>query len=98
MDKSMASRSSYFFTVIMLFCLNASAQTIKGKVSDSDLHPLAYVNIGIVGKNIGTVSDEQGNFSFTLPEQCDEDHLRFSMIGFQSREFTVLNFKKDFLT
>lgn len=49
------------------FQSNIYAQTtIKGRVLQVSQQAISYVNIGIKGKNIGTVSTENGDFSLSL--------------------------------
>jgi hypothetical protein len=66
-----------------------------GQVLDATTQePLPYVNIGLVNQNIGTVSDESGYFELEVPaNQYNDATLRFSMIGFESRDFIL----KDYL-
>lgn len=45
---------------------------------------IAFVNVGIKGKNLGTVSDENGNFSFSVKGLKSSDTLKISCIGFKS--------------
>ena len=72
------------------------SQPIKGKVYSSETNSgLGFVNIGVIGKNVGTVSDEFGNFTITLGDTYDTDTLRFSMIGYESKTFLVGQFKED---
>lgn len=35
---------------------------ITGAILNTDIEPLAYVNVGFIGTSIGTISDEDGNF------------------------------------
>lgn len=54
------------------FCA-LSAQTIEGRVIDSQKQPLAFVNIVALTLNDsvfvqGTISDEEGNFKMNVPE------------------------------
>lgn len=87
--------NSILFTIISVFFIsNSNAQIISGKVIDTESKPIGFVNIGIVGKNIGTVSDENGDFTLELKDQYDNDTLKFSMIGFISLEFKVRSFKQ----
>lgn len=51
--------------------------------------PLAYVNIGVIEAERGTVSDEMGLFSLDLKDLPPEAVLRFSYIGYASKDFTV---------
>ena len=78
----------------LLFTYTISAQFISGKIIDavSD-EPLPYVNIGIVNKNIGTVSDRNGDFFLEVPADLGKDTLRFSMVGFSKKDFIL----KDYL-
>lgn len=79
---------------ILLITKIVAAQQWQGKVLDhTNQQALAYVNIGIVGKSIGTVSDEQGNFTLVFDSaQYAQDTLRFSIIGYSSRSFLVSEF------
>ncbi len=66
------------------------AQKITGKVLDKSSNtPIAYANIGIVGKSIGTVSDEKGLFSLNLENSSANDTLMISVIGYESQILTV---------
>jgi len=72
------------------------SQSQKGKVLSSETNSgIGFVNIGIIGKNIGTVSDEFGNFTIDLDNIYDNDSLRFSMIGYESKSFLAGHFKED---
>jgi hypothetical protein len=75
------------------------SQSQKGKVLSGETHlGIGFVNIGIIGKNIGTVSDEFGNFTIYLDTIYKNDSLRFSMIGYESKTFLVGNFKENPIT
>ena len=82
--------------ILLSYSFILSAQTnFQAQVIDSKTQRgLAYVNIGIVGKNIGTVSNQNGNFNITLPSNYDQDTLRLSMVSYESLEFSVSEFKK----
>jgi hypothetical protein len=54
---------------------------------------IGYVNIGIIGRNVGTVSDDSGRFTLNINKIYDNDSLRFSMIGYQPRSFLVSQFR-----
>ena len=73
-----------------MFFLHVHGQVIKGRVVDSKSgEPLKYVSIGIIDTPLGTISDENGNFSFDVKKQPQKALIRFSMIGFESGIFTV---------
>ncbi|MCE5346244.1 MAG: carboxypeptidase-like regulatory domain-containing protein [Bacteroidales bacterium] len=72
------------------------SQPQKGKVLSSETNSgIGFVNVGIINKNIGTVTDESGNFTIDLANNYDNDSLRFSMIGYESKSFLVGQFKED---
>lgn len=74
----------------------ASGQTISSRVIDTKTgQPIAYVNIGIVGENIGTVSNEDGVFELSITDASDTDTLRFSMISYLTKEFTVADLRRS---
>jgi len=52
---------------------------------------LDYVNIGVLNKSIGTVSDNNGSFEFKLAESNENDTLRVSMIGYKAKTLLVKN-------
>jgi len=83
---------------IVLFSFKAYSQNnpiqIKGKIV-SEENPIAFVNIGIVNKNIGTVADESGLFEITIPAEFIYEQLRFSCIGFETEEYSVAAFIKS---
>jgi hypothetical protein len=56
---------------------------------------IGFVNVGIIGKNIGTVTDQLGNFSLVLDSRYDKDSLRFSLIGYIPRSYLVRDFKEN---
>jgi len=69
-------------------------QQYEGIVMDSLSNtPLSYVNIGIVGKNVGTVSDSIGYFKIPLDAEYTSDTLRFSLVGYGTKNFVVSDFK-----
>jgi hypothetical protein len=73
-------------------------QEVKGKVlSSAGEAAIAYVNVVVLGKGIGTVSDANGNFNLTLDNEFEHDSLQFSMIGYQSRTVPLSEFRQDSL-
>lgn len=69
---------------------------ITGQLIDREQKSeIAYANIGILNKNVGTVSNNKGIFKLNLTEKIkDTDTLMISMIGYESRIFEVAEFKK----
>ncbi|MDP2187055.1 MAG: carboxypeptidase-like regulatory domain-containing protein [Sphingobacteriaceae bacterium] len=63
---------------------------LEGQVVDiQNSGPLAYVNIGIANKNIGTVSAADGQFKLQLNEKQLGDTVSFSFIGYESLRIPV---------
>jgi hypothetical protein len=82
--------------ITLLFPSLIYSQSKSGSILSTETNsPVGFVNIGIIGKNIGTVSDEQGNFSIKLDKIYDNDSIRFSIIGYESKTFLVSYFKND---
>ena len=83
----------YFFVLCVSFCSFAQ-QGYKGRVLDSETKELLpYVNIGVFGKGIGTVSDEEGLFHLTLDRSklSDSDIVQFSSMGYKTVKKKVAN-------
>lgn len=84
---------------IFFFCLTGFelvAQVVSGTIKDkTTLEPLSYVNVGVVGKNIGTVTDEKGNFRLNIPEANNQDLLKISMVGYDDISSSVGNLRKE---
>jgi len=67
--------------------LQDEKRTIRGNVTDDDGEPIPGVNIILLEYNNGTITDENGNYSLSIPDgQCT---LRFSFIGFVNQEISV---------
>ncbi len=56
---------------------------------------ISYVNIGVIGKNTGTVSDEHGNYSIILNNITDNDSIRFSRVGYESEVFLIKSLRDN---
>jgi len=62
---------------------------IKGKVTDKEGNPLAYVNVFILDSFDGSMSNEDGSFSF-ITTRFGEIELVASIIGFEKLLKTIL--------
>lgn len=82
---------------LLIFCLaffsvhmHTAGQVIKGRVVKAGTaEPLIYVNIGIVGKDIGTITDDNGSFQLNIGGLSQNANIRFSMIGYESKVYSV---------
>jgi hypothetical protein len=85
-----------FVALFVFTTLFAHAQMFDGVVKDAKTdQPLPYVNVGIIGKSVGTVSDTEGRYSISLTGH-DADSLRISMIGYRPQSFLVEDFRKGY--
>lgn len=58
---------------------------ITGKIIDANnKESVPFANIGIEGKAIGTVSNEQGTFELHLPFKYQQEQLSISCIGYET--------------
>ena len=63
-----------------------SSQVIDATTGKS----IPYVNVGVVKKGIGTVTDENGFFEFKLPKRLSsEDILQISIVGYTTKTYTL---------
>lgn len=85
-------RQLFFVLIILLFntgTVLAQSQTISGKVTDAEnQQALPGVTVQVKGTIIGTVTDDQGEFSISA---AIGDTLNFSFIGYKSRQIIVNN-------
>jgi len=85
------------FLASPFFLAAQNERVLAGKVTDEHGHELAYVNIGVLGSTVGTVSGLDGSFQLYLTSSVgDGDSLRFSAIGHQSRTWSVAGYLAAF--
>ncbi len=66
-----------------------------GKVFEaSTKKQIPFVSIGIPGKNVGTVSDANGNFKVLIPNNNLQDSLKFFAFGFKPLSFNISDLEK----
>lgn len=91
--------------IVSLFTLNtATSQIWSGRVVDANSKKsIEFVNIGVLHKNKGTVTNDNGEFSFALNNLLANDTIRVSCIGYQHYDILVsqcqnfLIYTSDFL-
>lgn len=79
------------FTILcsLFFCISGNAQTeIKGTVKDASGFPLPLATIKIIGTNIGTTSDLDGNFLITSKKNGSKT-IEVSNLGFDIYTKTI---------
>ncbi len=83
-------------TLFLLFLINTSFSqvSVSGKVIDSESKTsVPFVNIGVKGKPIGTVSDLNGKFELDL--ENINDVVTFSAIGFETKNISGNDLKNS---
>jgi len=89
------------FSISLLFIfisliVQSQEKTISGKVLNFENNEtLAYVNIGIKNKTVGTVSNNNGLFNLSLNDKVtSKDTIIFSYIGFKTEKYLVSELNK----
>ncbi|WP_162340564.1 SusC/RagA family TonB-linked outer membrane protein [Cyclobacterium salsum] len=87
------------FLALLAFCLPGTSQaneipenvwdlTIQGTILDENGQPMPGATITVAGSNTGTVSDIDGKFSLTVPDQAS---IVVSFIGYTTQTIEVGN-------
>jgi hypothetical protein len=76
-----------FWTLILSanFCFSQ----IKGVVTDSLKNPIQYVNVGVLNKPLGTLTNANGEFILNIDSSMNLDTLKISCLGYKSKELKV---------
>jgi hypothetical protein len=86
----------FFLFVLLGLSFNLSAQEyiiVSGKVIDSrNTSPIPYAGIGLVGKPLGTVTNNNGSFDFKIPFSYGTDSLFVSCLGYSTYKVKVNDF------
>ncbi|MBL7922602.1 MAG: carboxypeptidase-like regulatory domain-containing protein [Bacteroidia bacterium] len=91
-------KSVITFTLLLFIASTGllPAQFISGiLVDEQSKAPLPYVNIGVLHREVGTVSDEQGRFRLRMDSVESGDSIRVSMLGYVPRAMTVSAFQRE---
>ena len=81
-----------FSLLVTLHVFSQQKIALKGIILDQDKLPVPYASIGIISKNIGTTSTEEGTFNFIVTNKEKVDYLEISSIGYQTFKITVNDF------
>ena len=87
------------WTIILVLSVPVQAQlAFSGTVVDASTgDPLPFVNLGVIDRAIGTVSNEEGDFllEFRREQVYPEDILRVSSLGYESTEVPLLRLEQS---
>ncbi len=88
-DRQILLINSHMMAKIGDKAVNQQQKPISGKVTDQSGAPIPGVAIIVKGTTIGITSDNDGNFSLSLP--TDAKMLVFSFVGMRSQEIAIGN-------
>lgn len=86
MDMRMSFKESICLGLLSVIGLAAHARTVA---SASTGEPIIYASVGVINRNLGTVTDTVGNFSLSIPAEYVNDSVRISSVGFVAQTFAV---------
>lgn len=76
----------FCFATLLLWASSAHGRTV---ISATRGEPVIYAGVGIINRNLGTVTDTLGNFSLKIPPELAGDSVRISAVGYASKTFAV---------
>ncbi|HET6228087.1 MAG TPA: carboxypeptidase-like regulatory domain-containing protein [Bacteroidia bacterium] len=83
----------YLFSGLFFLTVVCCKAQFTGLIKDKKTgQPLAFVNIGILHKNIGTVCDEHGAFTLNTNFASENDTIKIFQLGYIPLQETVKNF------
>ena len=88
---------NYIYWVLLFNCILVFAQqstVITGKILDQNGYEVPYAAVGILQKNMGTTSTEDGTFYFRISNNELEDNLTVSSLGFSNFSIKIKDFLK----
>ncbi|MCE2611993.1 carboxypeptidase-like regulatory domain-containing protein [Flavobacteriaceae bacterium D16] len=93
-------RKLLVFLFVLAYSVVHAQLAFEGEVLDAATgKPIPFVNIGIVDRGIGTITNENGEFllEFRRSEVDKGDIIRISSLGYLSHEIPITLLKKDVL-
>lgn len=85
-------QTNFIFLLFLIPNLQAQDITIKGKVIyKEDKMPVPYAYVQVLGKNVGTVTDYEGQFSLKIPDELRNAQVTFSYVGLKKKVYHISN-------
>jgi TonB-linked SusC/RagA family outer membrane protein len=75
------------FLFLLAVTITQAQQAVKGKITDENGAPIPGATISVKGSTIGTYSDNEGNFSFTIPP--NKKVLLISAVGYGEKQIAI---------
>lgn len=73
-----------------------ATKVFKGHVFDSNTkEPLAYVDINISDTNIGTITNNEGEFILKVPSNYLNKTIKISLLGYAKGDIAIASLKED---
>lgn len=79
--------------LFLLFSVLGYSQTINGTITNEQDNSLPSVNISVLGKSIGVISEADGSYSLTIPANRSVV-IGYSFIGYQMEKIRIPMLKK----
>jgi len=88
--KTLTLYTTFVFFFLIANSLTFGQKTIHGKIVNSRTKEvIQYANIGIIGADIGTISNPDGSFALIVPGKWLNDSITFSSIGYYTRSIAI---------
>ena len=78
-----------FFLIICSFIYSQNKTVVEGVIVDEYNYGVPYAAIGILSKNLGTSSNDEGAFYFLITDKELNDVLEISSIGFKTFKISI---------
>ena len=78
-----------FFLIIYSFIYSQNKTVVEGVIVDEYNYGVPYAAIGILSKNLGTSSNDEGAFYFLITDKELNDVLEISSIGFKTFKISI---------
>ena len=62
-------------------------------ISESTREPIVFASVGIINRNLGTLTDSLGRFTLSVPADYINDTLKISSVGYRPKVFAVKDFR-----
>jgi hypothetical protein len=89
----------FILSILNLSILNVYSQTnyrVEGVIIDSATNtPIDFVNIGIIGKDLGTVANNSGYFHLYVQTKFSRDSLTVTRLGYISKSLKISELLKE---
>lgn len=76
----------FYFILFNVLTMQAQNRTLSGIVTDIQGEPIIGVNVTVLGGNQGTITDLEGQFSISIPQNAV---MKFSFVGYKTKQINV---------